>query len=168
MLIATTLFNASCSNETKMKEDTNTKEAQEENIETKVVDFGNFKYGTWKIDSIAENKVIIDRLVKDTIIQVMNFRKDGILSTMEVSNRFTAISVIGKWKVKDDSVFIITEQGKIALRYGFEFKDSTLSLNGKFKISSNNKKKPTLYLSKYVEPYNEKIYGPKKNNSKSK
>lgn len=168
ILIATALFNTSCSNEAKMKVDTHSKTTHEKTIETEVEDFGRFKYGTWKIDSVAENKVVIDRLVKDTIIQVMNFRKDGVFSSMEVSSRWTKDRVIGNWNVKEDSVFIISEQGKIIMRYGFEFKGPILSLNGNFQISSNNKKKPTFYLSRYVESYNERIYGPKKNTSNSK
>ncbi len=162
MLIATAILNASCSNETKMKVANNSNVAKEKTIKAEVFDFGNFKYGTWKIDSVGENKVVIDRLIKDTVIQVMNFRKDGVFSSMEVSSRWTKDRVIGNWKVKEDSVFIVTEQGNIAMRYGYEFKGSTLSLNGNFHISSNNKKKPTFYLSKYVEPYDERIYGPKK------
>ncbi|MCE2712431.1 MAG: hypothetical protein LW688_07820 [Cryomorphaceae bacterium] len=162
IILATASLITSCSNETKMKGETKSNEIQEKNTKSEVVDFGNFKYGTWKIDSVAENKVVIDRLVEDTVIQVMNFRKDGIFSSMEVSSRWTKVRDIGSWKVKKDSVFIVTEQGNIAMRYGYEFKDATLTLNGNFQISSNNEKKPTFYLSKYIEPYDERIYGPKK------
>lgn len=155
------LLYASCSSDTNMKVNANqeveiSKDKQEE------IDNGNFEHGTWKIDSVGENNSIKDRLIEDSIIQVFNFRKDGVFSAMEVTPRMTKDRVIGKWKVEEDSVFIITEKGNIAMRYGYKLNGSTLTLNGNFQISSNNKKKPSFYLSKYVEEYNESIYGPKK------
>lgn len=125
---------------------------------------GGFEYGTWKIDSVGENNVIKDRSsVEDSIIQVFNFRKDGVFSGMEVNPRVTKDRVIGKWKADDDSVFVITEKGNIAMRFAYILDGPKLTLNGNFQISSSNKNKPSFYLSKYVEKYNESIYGPKKN-----
>ena len=155
------LLYASCSSDTNVKVNANqkveiSKDKQEE------IDNGNFEHGTWKIDSVGENNIIKDRLTEDSTIQVFNFRKDGVFSAMEVTSRMTKDRVIGTWKVANDSVFILGESGKIAMRYGFKINGSVLTLNGNFQISSNNKKKPSFYLSKYVEEYNESIYGPKK------
>jgi hypothetical protein len=142
------LLCASCSGDAHVKVNANQqveilKDKQEE------IDNGNFVHGTWKIDSVGENNSVIDRLTKDSIIQVFNFRKDGIFSAMEVTPRMTKDQVIGKWKVEADSVFIISEKGNIAMRYGYEFNGPRLTLNGNFQISANNKKKPSFYLSKY-------------------
>lgn len=126
------------------------------------IDHGNFQHGTWKIDSVGENNIIKDRLTEDSIIQVFNFRKNGVFSAMEVTSGKTKDRVIGTWKVANDSVFILGETGKVAMRYGFKINGATLTLNGNFQVSSNNRKKPSFYLSKYAEEYNESIYGPKK------
>lgn len=140
----------SCSNEENMNESNNPeKEISKDKKET--IELGNFEYGTWKIDSVGENNVIKDRLTQDSTIQVFNFRKDGVFSLMEVTSRMTKDQVIGKWKVEADSVFIISEKGNVAMRYAYEINGTTLTLNGNFQISSNNKKKPSFYLSKFVE-----------------
>lgn len=155
------LIYSSCTSDTNVK--INAKPEIEISKDKKeMIDIGSFEHGTWKIDSVGENNIIKNRLTKDSVIQVFNFRKDGVFSAMEVTPRMTEDRVIGKWKVEKDSVFIISEKGNIAMRYGYKMNDPVLILNGNFQISANNKKKPSFYLSKYVEKYNESIYGPKK------
>lgn len=120
-------------------------------IKKENIDLGDFKHATWKIDSVLENRIIIDRLVEDSVFQIFNFRKNGIFSSMEVTSKCTKDEVIGTWKVEKDSVFIFGKAGNIAMRYGYEMKGPVLTLNGNFQISSNIKKMPTFYLSKYIE-----------------
>lgn len=109
----------------------------------------SFTHGTWRIDSVGENNQVIDNLVEDSIIQVFNFRKGGVMSAMEVKSTVTEDRQIGKWRIKKDSLYIFNETGNIMMRYGYEIDRSKLVLKGNFPITSTNKKKPTFYLSKY-------------------
>lgn len=133
-----------------------------ENPKKKTEKTENFKPGTWKIDSVGENELIKDRLIENSTIQVFNFRKDGVFSTMEVTSGMTKDREIGTWKAAKDSVFILGESGKIAMSYGFKIDGEVLTLKGNFQISSNNGKKPSFYLSKYVEKSKGNIFGPEK------
>lgn len=155
------LLYISCSNEMSEKVRTNPENKIAKDKMDKIEN-GIFEPGTWRIDSLAENNVIKKILTKDSVIQVFNFRKDGALSGMEVTPSVTKDRKLGKWKVENDSVFFISEKGNIFMRYGYQKKGDVLILNGNFPISSTNKKKPSFYLSKYIEEYNESIYGPKK------
>lgn len=126
-----------------------------------IIGESTFEQGTWKIDSVAEDQVVFDRLMNDSTIQVFNFRKNGDFSTMEVTPKLIKDRLVGTWKAVNDSFFVMGESGKAVMRYGFEIDDSVLKLNANFEVSSQNKKKPTFYLSKY-RTYDESIYGPKK------
>lgn len=111
-----------------------------------------FGHAAWRIDSVAENNVVIGRPFKDPDIQIFHFEKDGTFSTMLVkSSGVTQNRPIGKWKLENDSVFITNNSGDRAMNYGFEMKGPVLILHGNFEVSSSIKKKPTFYLSKYVE-----------------
>lgn len=144
------LYCISCSNNSNLKVNMN-QPNESSDINLKEINKGKFEYGTWRIDSVAEDKIIKNRLIKDSNIQVFNFRKDGVFSTMEVTSKKTSDYVFGNWKVENDSIFIFIEKGNLAMSYGFQINGSCLTLNGNFEISSNIKKKPSFYLSKYVE-----------------
>ena len=141
------LLCAACSSDVNLKVNANS----DNKILKGKIELGNFEYGTWRIDSVSENNIVIDRLTNKSVIQVFNFRKNGVFSTMEVTPSVTKDQVIGKWKVEKDSVFILGEKGNIAMRYTYEINESTLFLNGNFNVSSNTQKKPSFYLSKYLE-----------------
>jgi hypothetical protein len=153
------MFNfTSCAGESKSNDKTVPKK-EVSKIEKPKKNFGDFKYGTWKIDSVGENNIIIDRLTEDSVIQVFNFKYNEVFSAMEVLPTVTKDRPIGTWKVANDSVFIISKSGQVAMRYGFEFIDNTLILKGNFQISSKNKKKPSFYLSKYIKKQNRNVNG---------
>ncbi|AEA45065.1 hypothetical protein [Fluviicola taffensis] len=116
--------------------------------------------GMWKIDSVAEDNLVTQRVPKDTIIQAFHFKKSNVCATMEIDSNSTKSREIGFWKVKKDSLFILGMTGKVAMPYGFILKGSVLTLNGNFKISSNNTKKPTFFLSKYREKQSNHIFKP--------
>lgn len=143
-------LSSSCSNNTKTKVDTNT-EKEILNAPTEKIEMGNFKYGKWRIDSVAENNTIIHRLTKDTIIQVFNFRKNGKFATLKVEPKHSMERVIGTWSIKKDSLFMLAPKGGIAMRYGWELNKNILILNGNFQATSTNKNKPTFYLSKFKD-----------------
>ena len=163
-LITATLLllvgNFSSCTETVEKIDAETKQTAAPEIES--ADMNGFKSGTWRIDSVAENQQIIDRLVGDSVIQVFNFRKEGVFSVMEVMEHSSSDRVLGKWKVHNDEISIIYETGGKTMTYNFEIDEARLTLHGNFEISTQNKKKPTFYLSKYSEKRNNAIYGPVK------
>lgn len=146
LAIVGTMVYAACSDNSKTV-------AKKEAIkqDTEELATGNFPSGTWRIDSVAENNVIKDRLTTESVVQIFNFRKNGVFSAMEVSPKVTKDRVIGTWKVEHDSLFIINEQGHTTMRYGYTINEATLILKGNFFISANIRKKPTFYLSKYKE-----------------
>ncbi len=142
------LCNYACTNPSQNKQDSDT--IKTKGPEKKTIDeIGGFRTGTWRIDSVAENNVIIDRLIDDTLFPVMNFHKTGAFYTLEATSQWAKATPAGTWKIENDSLFILTEKGNVAMRYGFEIKESLLILKGNFNISNNIKKKPTFYLSKY-------------------
>lgn len=121
-------------------------------IKNKVEPFdpGNFKCGAWRMDSVGENELIIQRMFDDTtFIQGFHFRNNGKFSTLEINPGVVKDKVVGSWIIENDSLYVLSEKGNIAMRYGYEFIKDVLVLKGNFEISSKNKKKPVFYLSKY-------------------
>ena len=118
---------------------------------TKTRNYGDFEYGPWKIDSVGEENSIQERLSQKSPIQVFHFRKSGLFSITEITPKVTNDRVMGNWNSKDDSVFIVSDNGAIAMRYAYKINGQTLTLRGNFHVSENNKKTPIFYLSKYVE-----------------
>lgn len=144
------IVNFSSCTETEDKIEVETKSTPAPEVES--TDLNGFKSGTWKIDSVAENEQVIDRLVGDSVIQVFNFRKEGVFSVMEVLEHRSSDRVLGKWKVHNDQVSILYEEtGGKPMIYNFEIDEARLILRGNFEISTQNKKRPTFYLSKYKE-----------------
>jgi hypothetical protein len=143
LLIAGVTILTSCNSS--IKEQTPRTEVKPENKLEKSVS------GIWKIDSVAEDYTVTNRTPKDTIIQGFYFKKSTVCATIEIDSNKRKEREIGFWKVKEDSLFILGMTGKVAMPFGFKLKGSVLTLNGNFKISSNNTKKPTFFLSKYVE-----------------
>jgi hypothetical protein len=132
-----------CSSSTKKMKSENEKEVNQP--------LKNALTGIWKIDSVAENNLVTNRVPKDTIIQAFHFKITQVCATMEIDSTSSKEREIGFWKVKKDSLFILGPTGKLAMPYGFTLNGSVLTLAGNFKISSNNTRKPTFYLSKYIK-----------------
>lgn len=162
LLASITFIFSSCSNEPKKKDIVKPKISKAKIVKEVQFDCGNFKYGNWKIDSVEENNIIIDRLINDSVIQVMNFRKNGVFSTKEATVKCIKDRVVGTWKVKEDSVFILNEKNEIEMKFTFKNKDSKLALKGDFQVSATKKKNPIFYLSKYYEPFDEHYMNIKK------
>lgn len=144
-LIAIILLFASCTNQTKTQ--LATKQPKKEVTEQT----GDFTPGMWRVDSVAEDNLIKDRLIDKTPKQVFNYEKNSHFSVMEVTEKMTKSSQIGTWKAENDSLFVYSEQGHLAMRFGYSINGNKLTLKGNFPISEYNTKKPVFYLSKYVE-----------------
>ena len=97
----------------------------------------------------------------DTVINVLNFRKDGILTSWEINSKWKATRPFANWTFKGDTIFVFIEKDSSVMSCSYDLEDSTLILNGSFLVNTN-KGKLAHYLSKYVEPYDERLYGPKK------
>lgn len=138
----------SCNSATKPKQD-----LEKSNKESVTADKApdNFKLGKWKIDSVAENGKIIDRLIGTDTIQIFNFSNDGFLHGIEVTQKVETSRPVGKWKIDADSIFILGSYNQVVMRYGYKMTDSTLFLYGNFEISREIRNKPTFYLSKYKD-----------------
>lgn len=147
-IIFATCLIAACTAENSIK--VNSEEDKEISIDNRMNDNVFSTHESWRIDSVAENNLVIDRLLEDSVSQVFNFRMDGVFSVMEVTPKITKDRVIGKWKVENDSVFIFGKKGNIVMQYGITFNEDLLSLNGN-QISAQNKNRPSFYLSKYIE-----------------
>lgn len=74
------LLYASCSSDKKVNTHQKVEISKDKQGE---IDNGSFKHGTWRIDSVGENKFIKTRLIEDSTIEVFNFRKNGVFSAME-------------------------------------------------------------------------------------
>ncbi len=110
----------------------------------------DFEAGAWRLDSVAEDGVVVRRLISDSTVQVFNFRRDGRLRTMEIRKTSVKELPVGMWNTDSDSLFIVGNNGRIAMRYGYVLQGSTLILHGNFMIATEIQKKPSFYLSKYV------------------
>ena len=105
-------------------------------------------YGTWRIDSVAENEIVIDRPGNEKKIQLFNFRKSGVFSFMKITPSVKEDRVLGRWEIKGNCILI--ENGAKCMKYRFEFSTpNVLILHGDDQISANNKAKPTFFLTKY-------------------
>lgn len=136
--------------DTKNQEEKSESISKEIKNKSETFDPGNFKCGAWRIDSLGENEQVIHRVHNDTsLIQVFNFRKDGNFLVLEISPGEEKCRPLATWRVENDSFYVLSEKGNIAMRYGYEFIKDVLVLKGNFEISSKNKKKPVFYLSKY-------------------
>lgn len=151
LLFSASLF-SSCTNRTDT-EKTPEPEKKVEEKKAEVQDMGSFKPGTWKIDSVAENNQIVDRLNEKNTIQVFHFRRDGVFAVMEIKTTSASERPTGKWEVKRDSVFVLSENGDVSMSYGYRINGKVLTLNGNFNVSAENKNKPSFYLSKYEEKW---------------
>jgi hypothetical protein len=139
---------SSCNNEStkKVKAQLNV----EKDIPTKVQKEKNASicFGTWRIDSVAENEIVIDRQGNEQKFQLFNFRKSGVFSMMEITPNVKKDKVLGHWKTIGNSILI--ENGDKFMKYRFEFSNpNVLILHGEYQISSNNTAKPTFFLTKY-------------------
>lgn len=136
---------------TKNQEEKSNTISKEIKSKEKTFDPGNFKCGAWRMDSVGENELIIQRMSDDTsFIQGFHFRNNGKFSTLEINPGVVKDKVVGSWIIENDSLYVLSEKGNIAMRYGYEFIKDVLVLKGNFEISSKNKKKPVFYLSKYA------------------
>jgi hypothetical protein len=137
--------------DTKNQEEKSESISKEIKNKSETFDPGNFKCGAWRIDSVGENEQVIDRMSDDSsFIQGFNFRNNGKFSTLEINPGVVKDRVVGSWIIEKDSLYVLSEKGNIAMRYGYEFLKDVLVLKGNFEISSKNKKKPVFYLSKYT------------------
>ncbi|MBU2019660.1 MAG: hypothetical protein KJ941_08440 [Bacteroidetes bacterium] len=167
LILSILIFISSCEGK-KDNEDSNLikKESSPKSVETKKSEIeldSSKKFGQWRIDSVAENNKVIDRLANDNKIQIFNFRKDSSFSIVSIKDGMTIDELIGTWEINKDSVLIFSKKRHIIMKYRFELiHTNILILNSGFEISSSNNNKPTFYLSKYKEKNNSNVFDPSK------
>lgn len=152
------LLGASCSQDRKKNPDTLSPVKNEKVVES----IGGFTDGTWRIDSMETSQVLVDRYDKDSIVQLMNFRKNGAFSSEEKSAAWRQSGMIGQWNAEGDSLFVVSKGSPDTLRYQFEYRGPVLVLKTKFRMSTSPRKPLldfTFYLSRYEEKRNKQVFG---------
>ena len=77
-------------------------------------------FGTWRIDSVAENEIVIDRQGNEKKFQLFNFRKSGVFSMMEITPNVKKDKVLGHWKTIGNSILIENGDKFISIDLNFQ------------------------------------------------
>jgi hypothetical protein len=174
LFLLTYLLIVSCSSGTNV----NKKDSPQKSIVKKTKDYnliGKELIGKWKVDSVVvENETKERFTVKNQIFY--EFKSNATLELSEQIKYGVIGNLIGDCRLDSNNDLIILNKEEEIIRYRFIRKDSILILNGSlmslkgavFGVKNYNlidkEKKTMIFMSSYEDPYDEEIYGPRKNN----
>lgn len=103
-------------------------------------------YGTWRIDSTAENGSFNKRTtIKD---EFFVFLKDRTVKMKTFENGTEKAYTLGTYKVVSDTLRITTPKGSEGMNFKIRLDGNLIELNGTFPISDYNQRKPTMFLGR--------------------
>ena len=174
LFLLISLLIVSCSSDINV----NKKDSPKKSIVKKTKDYnliGKELIGKWKVDSVVvENETKERFTVKNQIFY--EFKSNATLELSEQAKYGIVANLIGNCRLDSNNDLIILNKEEEIIRYRFIRKDSILILNGSlmslkgvvFGVKNYNLiykgKKTIIFMSTYEDPYNEEIFGPKKNN----
>lgn len=103
-------------------------------------------YGTWRIDSSAENRTFNVRPAINEEFFV--FEENGFVRVKKIEEETMDSLTLGRYELRGDTLQITTLKGGPRMNFIMTMNTPVLELVGTFPISSSNLKKPTLFLSK--------------------
>lgn len=173
LFLLTYLLIVSCSSGTNV----NKKDSPQKSTVKKTKDYnliGKELIGKWKVDSVVvENETKERFTVKNQIFY--EFKSNATLELSEQIKYGVISNLIGDCRLDSNNDLIILNKEEEIIRYRFIRKDSILILNGSlmtlkgavFGVKNYNLiykgKKTMIFMSSYEDPYDEEIYGPRKN-----
>lgn len=172
LLTLTTVFVVSCSSDTNLKQEKRVIKPQKR-IESNFNLIGKELIGKWKVDSVVIKNETKERLTSKNQI-FYDFKSNSILELSEQVKVGMLGNLIGDCRLDENNDLIILKKDSILVQYGILKKGSSLILKGPlltlkdavFGVTNFNvryKEKGTLiFMSKYEDPYDEEIFGPRK------
>ena len=115
--------------------------------------------GKWRIDSVAEDQQVVNRLITDDTIQAFGFGYGRKFSMLEITSKMEISEPLGEWKTDANRLLITNSAGKVLLEYTYTIQGTVLTLVGTSSISSKNPKKPVFFLSRYLSESDKRILG---------
>jgi hypothetical protein len=103
-------------------------------------------YGTWRIDSSAENRTYNIRNAINEEFFV--FMENGSVNMEKIEDENINSFPLGTFTIATDTLKIRTLKGAPGMNFVITKNSEVLQLDGTFPISESNSRKPTLFLSK--------------------
>jgi len=106
----------------------------------------NQLYGSWRIDSTAEN--IFENRRNAVNEEFFVFDQANFLKMTAIEDGLLKTFTLGTYVVQNDSLLITTLGGSKNMKYRILLKDDFIQLDASFTISSTNNRKPTFFLGR--------------------
>lgn len=106
----------------------------------------NQLYGSWRIDSTAEN--IYENRRNAVNEEFFVFDQANFLKMTAIQDGLLKTYTLGTYAVQNDSLFITTLGGSKNMKYRILLKGDFIQLDASFSISNSNPRKPTFFLGR--------------------